>query len=61
MSILFRKRFNVSKLFSVNLYKESCGFSLNLPFCRLGINSKKGSYISGSVSKTGLYGIKHFK
>lgn len=59
MAILFRKKFRLNKLISLNLYKKSASIQLNLPCCKIGHNFKKGTYISGSLPKTGVYGIKY--
>lgn len=59
MTILFRKKIKLNKLIKLNLYKNSVSVQLNLPCCKIGHNFKKGTYISGSIPKTGIYGIKY--
>lgn len=61
MPIYFRKPFKITKNCKITLFKKSASFSVGKKNCKIGFNSRKGLYISGSIPKTGIYGIHYIK
>lgn len=71
MSLLFRKSFKLSKHVRLNILKRdvmnkknipSIGVNIGTPALRIGVNSKRGVYVSSSLlSKIGLFAVKFFK
>lgn len=58
MSIRFRKIFGLGKDTRLSVNKSSIGISTGNAV-RLGFNTKKGTYASGSIRGTGIYAIEY--
>lgn len=58
--VRFRKSIKIAKGVRLNLGSKSAGISIGGKGARIGYNTKRGSYISAGIPKTGLYTVQYF-
>lgn len=61
MGLRFRKSISLGKGVRVNISKSGIGMSAGVKGARIGLSSRKGTYVSGGIPGTGIYGISYAK